>query len=88
MAVTEQRNLFNPQIEALAEQYTKSMGDLAKKPFTAADITGMAPKVAPQTALQQQATTLTGQGIGSYQPYVAAAGAAGKLGITASSIMS
>ena len=58
MAVTEQRNLFNPQIEALSEQYTKSMGDLAKTPFTAADITGMAPKVAPQTGLQQQATTL------------------------------
>jgi len=76
MAVTEQRNLFNPQIEALAEQYTKSMGDLAKKPFTAADITGMAPKVAPQTALQQQATSLTGAGIGSYQPYVTGAGSA------------
>jgi len=77
MPVTEQRNLFNPQIEALSEQYTKSMGDLAKKPFTAADITGMAPQVAPQTALQQQATTLTGQGIGSYSPYMAQAGAAG-----------
>ena len=77
MAVTEQRNLFNPQIEALAEQYTKSMGDLAKKPFTAADITGMAPQVAPQTGLQQQATTLTGAGIGSYSPYMAQAQQAG-----------
>ena len=77
MAVTEQRNLFNPQIEALSEQYTKSMGDLAKTPFTAADITGMAPKVAPQTGLQQQATTLTGQGIGSYSPYMAQAQQAG-----------
>jgi len=77
MAVTEQRNLFNPQIEALSEQYTKSMGDLAKKPFTAADITGMAPTVAPQTALQQQATTLTGQGIGSYSPYMTQAQQAG-----------
>ena len=77
MAVTEQRNLFNPQIEALAEQYTKSMGDLAKTPFTAADITGMAPQVAPQTGLQQQATTLTGAGIGSYSPYMAQAQQAG-----------
>jgi len=34
----------------------------------------MAPQVAPQTALQQQATTLTGAGIGAYQPYVTAAG--------------
>ena len=77
MAVTEQRNLFNPKIEALAEQYASAMGAKAAQPFTGAQISSMAPKVAPQTALQQQATTLTGQGIGSYQPYVAAAGAAG-----------
>ena len=77
MAVTEQRNLFNPKIEALSEKYTDAMGKLAATPFTGAQVSAMAPKVAPQTALQQQATTLTGQGIGSYQPYVAAAGAAG-----------
>jgi len=77
MAVTEQRNLFNPQIEALSEQYTKSMGDLAKKPFTAADITGMAPTVAPQTALQQQATARTTAGLGSFQPYMTQAQQAG-----------
>ena len=29
MAVTEQRALFNPQIESLAEQYAKSMGTQA-----------------------------------------------------------
>ena len=74
---TEQRNLFNPKIEALSEKYTDAMGKLAATPFTGAQVSAMAPKVAPQTALQQQATTLTGQGIGSYQPYVAAAGAAG-----------
>ena len=56
MAVAEQRNLFNPQVESLAEQYAKSMGQLAQQPFTGADITAMAPSVAPQTALQQQAT--------------------------------
>jgi hypothetical protein len=77
MAVTEQRALFNPQVESLAEQYAKSMGQLAQQPFTAADITAMAPSVAPQTALQQQATQLTGQGIGAYSPYVTAAGQAG-----------
>jgi hypothetical protein len=70
MAVTEQRALYNPQIEALAEKYASAMGARAATPFTAADITAMAPKVAPQTALQQQATTLTGQGLGAYQPYV------------------
>ena len=46
------------------------MGAQAGKPFTAADITAMAPKVAPQTALQQQATTRTTAGLGAYQPYV------------------
>jgi hypothetical protein len=77
MAVAEQRNLFNPQVESLAEQYAKSMGQLAQQPFTGADITAMAPSVAPQTALQQQATGLTGAGIGAYSPYVTAAGQAG-----------
>ena len=74
MAVTEQRQLFAPQIESLAEQYAKSMGTQAAKPFTAADITAMAPQVAPQTNLQQQATGLTTAGLGAYQPYVTAAG--------------
>ena len=36
-----------------------------------------APQVAAQTALQQQATSLTGSGIGSYQPFVTAAQQAG-----------
>ena len=74
---TEQRNLFNPKIEALSEKYTDAMGQLAATPFTGAQISAMAPKVAPQTALQQQATQLTGSGIGSYQPFVTAAQQAG-----------
>ena len=83
MAVTEQRNLFNPQIESLAEQYAKAMGTQATTPITDPQLQKMAPKVAPQTALQQQATTLTGQGIGAYQPYVTAAGQAGTAAGTA-----
>ena len=75
MAVTEQRQLFAPQIESLAEQYAKSMGAQAATPFTAADITAMAPQVAPQTQLQQRATTDTTAGLGAYQPYVQQAGA-------------
>ena len=70
MAVTEQRALFNPQIESLAEQYAKSMGTQAAKPFTGADITAMAPQIAGQTTLQQQATTDTQAGLGAYSPYV------------------
>ena len=70
---TEQRNLFNPEIEALAEKYTKAMGDLTESGFTAGQQKDMAPKVAGQTGLQQRATQLTGAGIGSYQPYMTAA---------------
>ncbi len=74
MAVQEQRNLFNPQIESLAEQYAKAMGTQATTPFTGAQIASMAPQVAPQTALQQQATTRTTAGLGAYAPYVTQAG--------------
>ena len=74
MAVTEQRQLYNPQIEALAEKYGTALGKIAETPFTQAQLTGIAPSVQPQTALQQQATQLTGTGIGSYAPYVTAAG--------------
>jgi len=70
MAVTESRALFNPQIESLAEQYAKSMGTQATTPFTGAQIASMAPQVAPQTALQQQATARTTSGLGAYSPYV------------------
>jgi hypothetical protein len=77
MAVTEQRQLYNPQIEALATQYGTALGDIGKKPLTGAQITSMAPQVAGQTGLQQQATTLAGAGVGAYAPYVTAAGTAG-----------
>ena len=77
MAVTEQRQLYNPQIEALATQYGTALGDIGKRPLTGTQITSMAPQVAGQTGLQQQATTLAGAGVGAYAPYVTAAGAAG-----------
>ena len=70
MAVTEQRNLFNPEIESLAGQYAKQMGIQGAKPFQPADIAAMAPQVAPQTYLQGQATDLTKAGLGAYAPYV------------------
>ena len=38
MAVTEQRTLFNPQIEALTEKYATAMGKRAATPFTEAQI--------------------------------------------------
>ena len=74
MAVTEQRQLFAPQIESLAEKYAKSMGEMAAKPFTKADITAMAPQVAGQEALQQRLAGDVTAGLGAYKPYVSAAG--------------
>ena len=74
MPVTEQRQLFAPQIESLAGQYAKSMGTMAAKPFTTADITAMAPQVAPQEALQQRLEGDVTAGLGAYKPYVTAAG--------------
>ena len=83
MAVTEQRQLFAPQIESLAEQYAKAMGQKAATPFTTGQITAMAPQVAGQTALQQRATTDTQAGLGAYQPYVTRAETAGQAAGTA-----
>jgi len=74
MAVTQSQQLYNPQIEALTEKYGQGLADIAKTPFTQAQLTSVAPSVAPQTALQQKATDLTGTGIGAYSPYVTAAG--------------
>jgi hypothetical protein len=78
MAVTEQRTLFNPQIESLAEQYAKSMGQRAADPFTKADITAMAPRVADQEDLQKRLAGDVTAGLGAYKPYVQAAGQAGQ----------
>ena len=75
MAVTETRSLFNPKIESLAEQYAGAMGTQATTPFTPQQVADMAPQVAPQTALQQQATTRTTAGLGAYSPYVTRADA-------------
>ena len=74
MAVTESRQLYNPQIESLMGKYATAVGDRAAKPFTPQQLQGIAPTVEKQTALQQEATKLTGQGLGAYQPYVAQAG--------------
>ena len=70
MAVTETRSLFNPKIEALAEQYAGAMGTQATTPFTPQQVADMAPQIAPQTALQRQATSRTTAGLGAYSPYL------------------
>ena len=81
MAVTQTQQLPAPFISALGEKYGAGLGQLAGQPFTQAQLGAVRPTVAPQTGLQQQATTLAGQvapgGVAAYQPYVAAAEAAG-----------
>ena len=62
-----------PYIEALGEDYAAGLKNIVNDPFTAQELAGIAPQVAGQTNLQKQATQLTGQGIGSYQPFVTAA---------------
>ena len=66
-----------PYIEALGEDYAAGLKNIVNDPFTAQELAGIAPQVAGQTNLQKQATQLTGQGIGSYQPFVDQAKAAG-----------
>ena len=73
MAITETRALPAQFIEDLGTDYAKQLKAATAVPL---DTTKFAPSVAPQTALQQQATALTGTGIGAYQPYVTAAGQA------------
>ena len=72
MAITETRNLPAQFIEDLGTDYAKQLTG-ATAASQALDVSKFAPQVAPQTALQQQATSLTGAGIGSYQPFMTAA---------------
>ena len=88
MAVTQTQALPAPFITALGEKYGAGLGALAGQKLTDVDpatgqplLAGVRPTVAPQTALQQQATTLAGQvapgGVAAYAPYVGRAETAG-----------
>jgi len=87
MAVTQTQVLPAPFISALGEKYGAGLGQLAGQPFSQAQLGAIRPTVAPQQATQQMATTLAGQiapgGVAAYQPYVAAAEAAGTAAGTA-----
>ena len=67
MAITETRTLPAPFIETLGKDYAKQITNLTATPINTSKF---APQVAGQNQLQQQAATLTGQGIGAYQPYI------------------
>ena len=73
MAITETRNLPAQFIEDLGKDYAKQLTATTAVPV---DTSKFAPTVAAQDPLQQQAATLAGQGVGSFQPYLQAAEAA------------
>ena len=83
MAETVTRSLPAQFIEDLGKDYATQLTAATAAPL---DTSKFAPSVAGQTALQQQATALTGTGIGSYQPFLTAAqqaGTAAGTGLTA-----
>jgi len=76
MAITETRNLPAQFIEDLGTDYAKQL-TAATAASQALPVDKFAPKVAPQTALQQEATQRTQAGLGSYQPFLTQAQQAG-----------
>ena len=70
MAITETRNLPAQFIEDLGKDYAKQLTATTAIPV---DTSKFAPTVAAQDALQSQAATLAGTGVGSFQPFITAA---------------
>ena len=70
MAITETRALPAQFIEDLGKDYAKQLTATTAIPV---DTSKFAPTVAAQDALQTQAATLAGSGVGSFQPFITAA---------------
>jgi len=70
MAITETRNLPAQFIEDLGKDYATQLTASTAVPV---DTSKFAPTVAGQDVLQQRAASLAGTGIGSYEPFIAAA---------------
>jgi len=70
MAITETRNLPAKFIEDIGKDYAKQLAATTAIPV---DTSKFAPTVAAQDALQTQAATLAGSGVGSFQPFITAA---------------
>ena len=84
MAVQETRNLPAQFIEDLGKDYAKQLTATTAIPI---DTSKFAPQVAAQDALQTQAATLAGTGVGSFAPFIQAAQqAAADAGTTVSGI--
>ena len=82
MAVTRTLTQAPEFLQDLSKDYATQLVGLTSVPL---DTSRFAPQVAAQDPLQQQAATLAGQGIGSYQPFLqqaqtTLAGAQGMLG--------
>ena len=67
MAITETRSLPAQFIEDLGKDYAKQLTATTAIPI---DTSKFAPTVAAQDALQTQAATLAGSGVGSFQPFI------------------
>jgi len=70
MAVQETRTLPAQFIEDIGKDYAKQLAATTAIPI---DTSKFAPQVAAQDALQTQAATLAGSGVGSFQPFIQAA---------------
>ena len=70
MSVTTTRTLPAQFIEDLGKDYAKQLTATTAMPV---DTSKFAPQVAAQDALQTQAATLAGSGVGSFQPFITAA---------------
>ena len=71
MALTQTQTLPAPFLGDISKQYAKDLGAVTAAPL---DTSQFAPYVAPQTGLQEQATTLAGgAGLGAFEQYLTAA---------------
>jgi len=67
MAIEQVQNLPQQYVTDLGADYGKQLAGLTSIPM---DTSLLAPQVAGQDPLQQQAYNLAGQGVGAYQPYL------------------
>ena len=74
MAITQISNLPQQYKQDLQQDYARQLTGLTSVPL---DTSRFAPTVAAQDALQTQAASLAGSGVGAYQPYLTQAGTYG-----------
>ncbi len=74
MAITQASSLPQQFVTDIGQDYATQLAGLTAVPL---DTSRFAPSVAAQDALQTQAATLAGSGVGSYQPFLTQAGTFG-----------